>query len=823
MKLLLSGRLKELTNTPHIFSHSVLSKYLIEEMSLMTNNIFDLVINHKINEIVLNSSQESLSFSRVNKYLKSIKKYNLLNQDTLINVNILEAYGLTNKYIGDINNRYNCLAEVYSSYEKDDFELGWNSNRRVSQAFASFLGDITTNEDYIKEIILFLLLVNKRVNKNEFITIIFNHIKKYYPFLIVEDDIIEKNIEQLKKDDYLLLKDEDIIFPPNIYYGIDLGPNYHKSFRYYLDFDFVYQDILKMRLQGFTLSKIGKETNQSRERIRQVQNNMSFIFNDTREFIAYRDIYEKYRLDKAIFNNLFLEKDETYYLMKFMCKKGTEKLTYDCLLSDPLFKDEYFSSMNLDYLKDREVKEAKNIEDIEAKHTKTKKEAVQEFLEEHNEITFKVHDFFTLYNNSHEDELKLTSERSILTIISKLRNVISGARQTFRFFDFTNKENMAFYVFDAMSSYKDGEYSAYKIFADNPLLMENLEVRDGYELHNFIKGNEDKFYGFKLGKSPMILKGFNSKKEFINYELSICSGMNVEDFLRKLYKEYGLNKSSYRVYLDVGFKDFVYDGKILDLSRSYDDKFIDSIKDKVTDDIYKLSEFCELAKVDENEITTELLHDISYYRRGEFLFSGNFDSLTSAVRHMIFKNSLKLNEINEDPVIKRIISNLETSKKVFELGNNKFCTIDNLKQKGFSEIDVDNFIDKVIDVSKNKKYFSIESIYDELSGDKLFDYAFMEGFYDAIIGFSGKFTILRRNFNNDLRLFTNEEGSFRDFVYIELNSLGGSAYMNEFIDHISDKYAMTITEKIVRKNVEKYASSLDKIYNDKVDYYKEIG
>lgn len=802
----------KLTKTIGALVDSKISKNKLKEYVTCEHMVFDIIINEKVNDLFIENSKTIIQYSKVFEYVKSLK--NLMAFSTIFKMEMLSLFGVSNDNVSRIISGYNS-DDINSLFEISDSEfeslgLTYYLKNKIPGIKKELLLEFQSNNKYLKEAILFYLFKEKSIN----VSIFKNNVKEYISnncvFLELSDSTLDDAIEELLNNRYIFKVNDEYVFPPNVFYDVDIPLSVRESYKSLFDLDFAYMDGLKMRVNGETLKSIGNELGITREAARQRQNRLSFLFNETKEVNKYKDFFEKYKLDKKTFCSLFNEDSRIFNLLNITCQKGKKNVNSEDLLNDDLTND-----LNISVDKIRKLFK-------EPKKRVTKREAVQEFLKRNSNITYNVHDFLTSYNSCHDEELQLKTEVSVIGIISVLENVISGSGKTFRFFDLSEKKNMAFYVFDVMSSYKNGEYSTYKVFKENPILMKNLGVKDEYELYNFIKRNEDKFYGFHLIKSPMILKGFDSKDEFIKYELSLCSGMVVEDFISRIFDEYGLKKSSFRVYLEASFKNYIYDGKILDLNKSYNEDIIGSINNKTHDDIYEISEFCELMDVDENVITNEFLHEIGYYQTGKFLYKASFGNLKSAVQNMIFQNSDKFYKIYDDDTIKRIIIGLESSKRIFEMGNNKFCTIDNLKQKGFSEIDVDNFIDKVILVAKNKKYFSIESIYDELNGDRLFDYSFMETFYDSIIGYSGKFTILRRNFNNDLRLYTNGEGNFADFIQTELELIGGKSYMNDYLNYIGEKYGINLTENSVQNNVERYANALDKIYNNKIDYYKDI-
>lgn len=90
---------------PYIYQKEI-SKRNIEKINEITDNIFDFIIEGKINDLILKTSKNSWTFSKIHKITDSIKKTNFIEQKTIVNTDILFGYGMTNKGMNEVNSKY---------------------------------------------------------------------------------------------------------------------------------------------------------------------------------------------------------------------------------------------------------------------------------------------------------------------------------------------------------------------------------------------------------------------------------------------------------------------------------------------------------------------------------------------------------------------------------------------------------------------------------------------------------------------------------------------------------------------------------------------
>lgn len=108
-----------------------------------------------------------------------------------------------------------------------------------------------------------------------------------------------------------------------------------------------WKSIFLDRLNGKTLADIGNKNNLSRERINKIVNRILSDMNPIKED-TYKDIFEKYFIEKDLFCKLFNEDSIVYDYLNLVYKKGFSTL------------DELYSSNKLNVMQNRLLKEYLN-------------------------------------------------------------------------------------------------------------------------------------------------------------------------------------------------------------------------------------------------------------------------------------------------------------------------------------------------------------------------------------------------------------------------------------------------------------------------------
>lgn len=821
-----------MTRTAYILSGSTLSTSGLDFVSDNFKNIFDIIIDKKAKMSLLKMGFSENNLLKITRFINTLKRTDFGSRNYLFTPDVLFAYKAKSNEIEKIksidSDLMNIIKKVYSG------TIYISSNTLLKQLMNScdeFIQDINNDDTYLKEIILFYLFSKKQVDAQLF----YKELNTYLSSLKInfpDGFSLMGTVIELIQEGYIQTGWGKYIFPSNSFYASEyVRDSTRDSFREYISIDFEYSDILRRRFKGDTLENLGQEYGLSRERIRQIQNKFLFIFKDTMEYVRYKKIFEKYKISKDNFTFLFNEPEDTYYFLNVMCNSGSEELNYSDMISDS-----EFNRLKVP------IEKMKKFIPVEVKSTKNK---IERFLEKYDSIEFQSDTFCHLYNSyvTDDDNLKLTNMHSIEGIIAKSEFAISGNNRSFRFYNLKRYHAYIPYLESIIKDLPSGYYSTYKIFRDNKELMMEMNLKNHYELHNFIRKNSKSFDSIMtLSKSPSFYIQISSKPKFVERELLKFKGNKKSDFIHYIHDNFGLTEASFRAYFDNNFHDYSFDERKNDYmvleTKSFNEdnqlKFesenryenIEKIQSKFVDNIYIQEKFEKLIEAAHVELNDWIIKKLNYVKKGDAYYRNKFDSLTEALEYQILKSTFE-NKLYENALksrsVRSCLRGLQSEMRVFRIEKDAYCTIEYLKGININIIDIKSFIRNVIQLAKSQKFFSIHSIFDELDGDRLITFCFDEIFYDEIINYANILKVIKKASSSGQRLYSlDEDLKLYDFLADELSLLGNKSDIDDFIYQIARKYKIEVSKKTVMDNIEYYAEDLEVVYNNKQDYYNDI-
>ena len=312
-----------------------------------------------------------------------------------------------------------------------------------------------------------------------------------------------------------------------------------QKFKQYLrehrcDFKSRQYEIFIRRLNGESLQQIGDVFELTRERIRQmlrkIARNMPCFYED-----YYKFPYECFNFLEEEFCNIFSECgiiDYKYLSMRY--KKGKKILTEHSLSSYAgIFKEQLEK-----YLKKEVINQDKQ-------HV-TKRQMICRVLKSNIDCAMSLDEFtkkydeYIEYGNYPKERLKLNI-RSISNYLRESSHIVFNKANKFRYCEVDHKLLWERINFD---QYRDSVISSELIYRDYIELMEELDIKDGYELFYIIKSSihtcNNCDFEIKCRRVPIIILG-NGKE--VEQALRLLQEISPIDFYGyyKAYKErYGV-------------------------------------------------------------------------------------------------------------------------------------------------------------------------------------------------------------------------------------------------------------------------------------------
>ena len=285
-----------------------------------------------------------------------------------------------------------------------------------------------------------------------------------------------------------------------------------------------HRDIVIKKLYGNTLESIGSQYNVTRERIRQIIKKEMDKFPITYEEEKYEKIFTTYHFDCELFCELFQENVTVYYFLKEKYKLGEQE-------PSELIENNDVSNRQLEVLKKRY-----NLVYFCGENIVVNRNNLLIAILKNNNNSVEYNELINQYNNlimTNDLNLDLLSEtdfRNVDRVLSCSINVLCGFGRYYRYYNTEELDDDDILELKEMLDVDAGDYSAEFFYQNNLELMNRIDIRNGYELHNLLRKQIGNFNNKIIyNRMPDILIDCNSKREFV---------LNQIQELNHLYSDY---------------------------------------------------------------------------------------------------------------------------------------------------------------------------------------------------------------------------------------------------------------------------------------------
>lgn len=592
------------------------------------------------------------------------------------------------------------------------------------------------------------------------------------------------------------------------------------------NFDERIANIIKERYSGNTLESIARRYGLTRERVRQICKKIKFDeINDNLVEDKYRNIFEKYDWTKQAFIEIFNEEELTYNYLNNRYIKGNEDLTN--ILTDSDFdysqKEKFKSINNLIVTTDGDL--ISNTNDF-----------IRKVLVKYATNEIEIDDLTDIYNDEIEKypELQLSNlnSRNLEARLSRSDYALFGANHKVRYYDFDILSNESIDQLKELIILNDGFYSTEYLFRNNKQLMNELDVRNEYELHNILKlkidDNDNNVYFLRM---PNFLVEYRDRDEFIADKIREYSPILINDFIDILYEEYGHKKTTMQAYLASNFTPYIKDGYFDIETISLSEEEISLLQNKIVKDIYSLDDVKEILETNGYEdakmmLTNRNFNKLGYKLRGSYVIKSEYGRIYGYFDNKIENETvIKFDEsIIKIGAIYNAINYYCKQLKIFKLSNNIFITDKKLLELGITKQDLEQFIENIREKFYEKDYFSVNNVTTEIDCSIFENIGLSESFIDDLIFNLDDIKILRIN-NNRLYSFSKYSLSITEFMYDMVNKYS-SISLEDLEKEIAINYQISVPFDRLRGYLYStdifYSDILGKIYSDKNNYYEEV-
>ncbi|MCI9127868.1 MAG: hypothetical protein HFG28_11925 [Eubacterium sp.] len=297
--------------------------------------------------------------------------------------------------------------------------------------------------------------------------------------------------------------------------------------------------IILRRLLGDNLQTIGDMHGLTRERVRQIlvktAKSMPLMYED-----YFREPYSYFKLSKEEFCNAFPFCGEVGYEYLFIkYKKGDQHVTPESVES----YSGYFSERMKAFLSEESIRKDRK--------TVSRTEVIYRVLLSNSDRAMSINEFEKEYYD-YIEQRNYPRERLVInlrTVINHLRNarhIVFNRNNRVRYCEVDSK--VVWEMID-FSQYNNLVISTELIYRDYAELMDELDIRDGYELFYVIKSSlEDgnRYYSFAINcrRVPVVVMGDGSEERQAIQLLKEISPIEFQTYYEAYEERFGVRKES---------------------------------------------------------------------------------------------------------------------------------------------------------------------------------------------------------------------------------------------------------------------------------------
>ncbi|WP_279105105.1 DNA-directed RNA polymerase subunit alpha C-terminal domain-containing protein [Bacteroides acidifaciens] len=434
--------------------------------------------------------------------------------------------------------------------EKEQLFYQWLAGKikPISPIYWKRLRNIVLNSGYIEMVDWDIegiddKFIRKVLALSDFRVSIKNFFLKYAPDGIIEKDAFEKQLALvgLEFDSSILIEiilDDAICIIEHGYYIL----NRPHAMRYlqekYLDSSDRNGEIILKRLSGDNLQMIGDMYGLTRERVRQIlvqtAKKMPLMYED-----YFSEPYKYFKLSKEEFCNVFPSCGETGYEYLFIkYKKGDMSIT-------PKTVQNYmgrFSERVSAFWSEESIRRDKQ--------TVSKTEMVYRVLLSNGNGSMSMEEFEKEYYNyierrNYPRERLTINQRTVVNHLRNAKHIVFDRKNYVRYCEANPKviwEKIDF------TQYRNLVISTELIYRDYAELMEELDIRDGYELFYVIKSSIENWntslFEINCRRVPVIVMGDGSEEHQAIQLLKELSPIDFQSYYEAYEERFGVRKES---------------------------------------------------------------------------------------------------------------------------------------------------------------------------------------------------------------------------------------------------------------------------------------
>ncbi len=598
------------------------------------------------------------------------------------------------------------------------------------------------------------------------------------------------------------------------------------------------REVIQGRIEGKTLQEIGEQYGVTRERARQLMQKGLRKKPCLRED-KYAYLYEHYDFSFDDFVLAYDEPHETYYYLEMISQiSRAKRKPLEEILTDTAISPEYRKKA------ERAIyKQYVSTDGVRVKLTRPN--LIKHYIRINCKSLTKFKDFVSEYNlwldslGLGDDFSLMIEARSYENILNQCNYVLWSQWRSFRYY------NIPEYDFEDLLStldleqFEDTEFSTLKLFRDYPVLMEQYDIHDEYELHNLLKkiwvsGNRS----VKFKKMPTIEVGSASTNNQILALLLQYAPITADDLAMRYEEEYGVKAATVRGSYLRELEHYLYKGVYsVDYAALPAIQFarMQMVLDRdfyTIQDVKRLyrREFPNSDKALLNPYTLKTLGFHVYPGCSGYIVKNTFSSATD-----YFHTILTQDDIVDMRAYGTTIRNIATynsenrrlrnTYEIVEFSPLQYINIRRLNEVGVKKEDLKAYCNTVAKHCEKGEYFTTTSLRNGGFTHTLDDLGFEEWFYSSILFEDRDNFSAQRIGGTRLFLRGKPNGNFGDMLVWLLDKYQKIDFY-DLLDLLENQYGIFLPKEriieIINGTDLYYDTIMEAVYIDYDTYFEEI-
>lgn len=489
------------------------------------------------------------------------------------------------------------------------------------------------------------------------------------------------------------------------------------------DFEPRMYEMLMRRIHGESLQSIGEEYDVTRERVRQIlaktARKMPSVFED-----YFRIPYEYFKFTKEEFCNAFTECGSIGYEFLFLkYKKGKILVSEESICE--------YSGIFRDRINHYWREEALRRDKIHV----TRTEMVYRVLLSNSDCAMSMEEFEVEYNNyltrrNYPKERLSINIRTVSNYFRNAHHIVFDKENRVRYCEANPKvlwESIDF------SQYKDLIISTELIYKDYADLMDEQDIRDGYELFYVIKSSLENWdcsdFEISCRRVPVMVIGQGDEAKQALQLLKEISPIDFNGYFEAYGERYGVRSASGNPVITGALVHYYLDGKysvdVTAIESEDAEKLCKALLAKnfwFNDEVEKLfKEICIHSS--EEAFNKAAFKRIGYSLNIGYLYNDDYGTVVNYFDQEIFtKDILDLNEYDHRLLVLSSFESALYKKRMdleyIEVAPRVYMTVSELEKIYGLSIEDIHELQKWIN-KYNRKYFNAHSVWDELKNEGL--------------------------------------------------------------------------------------------------------